>query len=146
MSFAHKAHAVHLCRIGRDPAYYRRALLYFHEGKAILNASRRLLLRHPRSPRTKGIPGLSEAQAEALDALHFIAEKHEISPAIEKGDMRFFNNMGILHRREALENDEACERHLIRIRLNNEAKCWKLPMPLNLAWARVFEDDERATF
>lgn len=146
MSFAHKAHAVHLYRIGRDPAYYRRALLYFHEGKAILNASRRLLLGHPRSPRTKGIPGLSEAQAEALDALHFIAEKHEILPAMEKGDMRFFNNMGILHQREAFENDEACERHLIRIWLNNEAKCWKLPMPLNLAWARVFEDDERVTF
>ena len=115
MSFAHKAHDIHLCRIGRDPPYYRRALLYFHEGKAILNVPRRLLLGNPRSPRTKGIPDLTEAQAEGLDALQFIAEKHEISPAMEKGDMRFFNNMGILHRREAFENDEACERLLIRI-------------------------------
>ena len=100
----------------------------------------------PRDPRTKGIPGLTEAQAEALDALHFVAEKHEIRPTMEKGDMRFFNNMGILHRREAFKNGSESERHLIRLWLNNEEKCWKLPAPLRLAWARVFEDDERGTF
>ena len=109
--------------------------------------SRRLLVGHaPRVPRTEGIPGLNEAQAEALDALHFIAEKHEITPSMEKGDMRFFNNMGILHRREAFENDEMCERHLIRVWLHNEGRCWKLPASLKLAWARVFEDDDRECF
>jgi hypothetical protein len=132
---------------GRDPPYYRRALLYYQDGKAILNVSRRLLVGHaPRDPRTKGIPGLTEAQAEALDALHFVAEKHEIRPTMEKGDMRLFNNMGILHRREAFKNDSESERHLIRLWLNNEEKCWKLPAPLRLAWARVFEDDERGAF
>lgn len=113
----------------------------------ILNVSRRLLVGHaPNVPRSMGIPGLTEAQAEALDALHFVAEKHEIMPTMENGDMRFFNNMAIMHRREAFENDEAHERHLIRLWLKNEDKCWSLPAPLKLAWARVFEDDERDAF
>ena len=135
------------CSLGRVPPYYRRALLYFEDGKVILNVSRRLLVGHaPRVPRSDGIPGLTEAQAEALDALHVIAEKHEIRPTMEKGDMRFFNNMGILHRREAFENDENSERHLIRLWLNNEDKCWRLPEALRLAWARIFEDEDREAF
>ncbi|PVH87640.1 Clavaminate synthase-like protein [Cadophora sp. DSE1049] len=127
---------------GRDPAYYKRAIMYYHEGKVILNVSRRLLVGAPRYPRTEGIPGLTEAQAEALDALHFIAQKYEIRPSMEKGDMRFVNNLGILHRREAFENDGDRSRHLIRLWLNNESLNWKLPSTLRLAWARVFEDDD----
>lgn len=94
-------------------------------------------------PRSKGIPGLSEAQAEAIDAVHFVACQHEIQPTMEKGDLRFVNNMGLLHRREAFEDEGDDHRHLIRLWLNNPRKCWKLPAPLRLAWARVFEDDER---
>jgi hypothetical protein len=89
---------------------------------------------------------LTEAQAEALDAIHFIARKHEVKPRMERGDIRFINNMALLHRREAFENpkgkDAARGRHLVRAWLHNEQECWKLPGPLRLAWARVFEDDE----
>ena len=114
------------------------------DGKVIINLSRRLLVGHPPiAPRSVGIPGLSEKQAEALDAIHFIAEKHAIRPTMEKGDIRFINNMAILHRRETFVNTKSNERHLIRLWLNNEEKCWKLPTPLKLAWARVFEDGER---
>lgn len=133
---------------GRDPAFYRRALMYFHGEKLITSFSRRLLVGHaPFDPRTEGIPGLTEAQAEALDAVHFIAQKHEIKPRMERGDLRFVNNMALLHRREAFENpkgeDVSKGRHLVRLWLHNdEGMCWGLPGPLRLAWARVFEDDE----
>jgi hypothetical protein len=60
-----------------------------------------------------------------------------------KGDMRFVNNMSILHCREAFLDDDSSKRHLIRVWLNNERMNWKLPVALRLAWARVFEDDER---
>ena len=113
----------------------------------ILNVSRQLLVGHaPLAPRSQGIPGLTEAQAEALDALHLVAEKHEIKTTMDKGDMRFINNMGIVHRREAFENDKSSERHLIRLWLNNENRCWRLPADLRLAWARVFEDEDREAF
>ncbi|KAK4442342.1 hypothetical protein QBC34DRAFT_454976 [Podospora aff. communis PSN243] len=132
---------------GRDPAYYRRACMYYHDNNLITAFSRRLLVGNaPFSTRTEGIPGLTEAQAEALDAIHFIARKHEISPRMVKGDIRFVNNMALLHRREAFENpkgeDAAKGRHLVRVWLHNEEMCWKLPQALRLAWARVFEDDD----
>lgn len=133
---------------GRDPAFYRRALMYFCDGKLITSFSRRLLVGHaPFDPRSPGIPGLTEAQAEALDAVHFAALKHEIKPRMERGDIRFINNMALLHRREAFENvkgeDAAKGRHLVRMWLHNdEGMCWRLPEPLRLAWARVFEDGD----
>jgi len=131
---------------GRDPSYYKRALLFHHDNNLITSFSRRLLVGHlPFEPRSAGIPGLTEAQAEALDAVHFIARKHEIKPRMERGDIRFINNMALLHRREAFENDKGAgsSRHLVRIWLHNdEGYCWNLPGPLRLAWARVFEDEE----
>ncbi|KAK5654756.1 hypothetical protein OQA88_7081 [Cercophora sp. LCS_1] len=131
---------------GRDPAFYRRALMYFHDGRLVTSFSRRLLVGYPFAPRTAGIPGLTEAQAEALDAVHFAAKKLEIKPRMQRGDLRFVNNMALLHRREAFENpkglDAARGRHLVRLWLHNEDMCWKLPEPLRLAWARVFEDDD----
>ncbi|KAK0708519.1 hypothetical protein B0H67DRAFT_341743 [Lasiosphaeris hirsuta] len=133
---------------GRDPAFYKRALMYLtSEGKLITSFSRRLLVGHdPFQPRSLNIPGLTEAQAEALDAVHFAAKQVEIKTRMVRGDLRFINNMALLHRREAFQNvpgeDAARGRHLVRIWLHNdEGMCWKLPGPLRLAWARVFEDD-----
>lgn len=121
--------------------------MYCQDGKIITNFSRRLLVGHPpEDPRTPGIPCLNEAQAEAIDAVHFTARKHEIKLGMEKGDVRFINNMAVLHRREAFEDAPDAERHLVRLWLNNEEKCWKLPMPLRLAWARVFDDPDRKAY
>ncbi|KAK5702418.1 hypothetical protein LTR17_022345 [Elasticomyces elasticus] len=132
---------------GRDPAYIKRAVLYHHKGKIIFSFSRRLLVGHPpHDPRTLGIPGLTEAQAEALDAVHFAAKKFEVRPTMQRGDLRFINNMGLLHCREAFEDDSNNARHLIRLWLHNELMCWKLPEPLRLAWARVFEDEDRKEY
>ncbi|KAL3471566.1 hypothetical protein BJX99DRAFT_250348 [Aspergillus californicus] len=129
---------------GRSPSYYTRPLLFYHHNKLITSFSRRLLVGHePFNKRTPGIPGLTEAQAEALDMIHFVARKHEISPRIQLGDLRFINNMAVLHRREAFENSAGMSRHLIRLWLNNEEMCWKLPRTLQLSWARIFDDEER---
>lgn len=65
---------------------------------------------------------------------------------MRKGDMRFINNMGVLHCREAFENGDTSQRHLVRLWLNNEKMVWKLPPSLGLAWARVFHDDERESY
>ncbi|GAB1317294.1 Taurine hydroxylase-like protein SAT17 like [Madurella fahalii] len=138
----------------RNPDHYTRPILFHHHGKIIMSFSRRLLVGHPPlEQRTPGIPGLTEAQAEALDAVHFVARRHEFSPRMERGDLRFINNMAVLHRREAFTNSDdgngdggaaaVAVRHLVRVWLNNEMMCWKLPRPLRIAWARIFEDEER---
>lgn len=136
-----------MSRFGRTPPHYTRPLAFYHDQKFILSFSRRLLVGHePFDTRTPGIPGLTEAQAEAMDMVHFVAKKHEINPRIERGDLRFINNMAVLHRREAFENSAGNARHLIRIWLNNEQMCWKLPRALQLSWARIFEDHERQEY
>ncbi|KAK7211676.1 hypothetical protein V2G26_018854 [Clonostachys chloroleuca] len=128
---------------GRYPPYVNRPILYLHDGKIIMNVSRRQLCGHPNDPRTPGIPGLTEAQAEALDAIHAIAREHEIKTTMQQGDIRFLNNMALLHRRETFYDDDQSKRHLMRLWLHNPKQCWGLPRTLRIAWARIFEDMER---
>jgi Taurine catabolism dioxygenase TauD, TfdA family len=109
--------------------------MYKQDGMLITNISRRLLVGHPPLyPRSGGVSNLNEAQAEALDAIHFTVKQMELRTMMRKGDIRLINNMGILHRREQYTDKAGEMRHLIRIWLNNEMMCWKLPRPLRLAW------------
>jgi Taurine catabolism dioxygenase TauD, TfdA family len=91
------------------------------------------------------VPGLTEDQAEALDAVQFIAQKHQLNMSLKKGDLRFINNMSMIHCREAFEDDEKNHRHLLRLWLSNQDKKWELDPELQVAWARAFEDQGRAT-
>ena len=50
-------------------------------------------------PRTADIPAITEAQAEALDTLHYLAEKNAVNLDFHQGDMQFINNLGIFHAR-----------------------------------------------
>lgn len=65
----------------------------------MLQYNRRSFTGHGDLPRSASIPAITEAQAEALDALHFIAEKYRLSLDFEAGDIQFINNMTILHAR-----------------------------------------------
>ena len=49
----------------------------------------------------------------------------------------------MIHCREAFEDDEKNHRHLLRLWLSNPDKKWELDPELEVAWARVFEDQER---
>ncbi|KAI0599894.1 hypothetical protein F4775DRAFT_98737 [Biscogniauxia sp. FL1348] len=129
---------------GRNPSYYERAVMFFEDGKLIVNFSKQTLVGHlPVKPRTPGIPGLSEAQAEALDALDYIGRKNAYSQPSHKGDIRLFNNLALMHRRDAFTDSEDNYRHLLRLWLHNDSQCWKLPKALEVAWDRTFRDTER---
>lgn len=145
-----------LTRYGRDPPYFYRAVMFYYNERIIANFSRRLLTGNPFSPRTKSIPGLSEIQAEALDTLHFLAQKHQVKFEVREGDMRFINNFAFLHGRSAYSDEEnstvtgqpadeemRSRRHLMRLWLHNPRKAWSLPPALKLIWARTFDDADR---
>jgi alpha-ketoglutarate-dependent taurine dioxygenase len=51
-------------------------------------------------PRSANIPPITEAQAEALDALHFHAERFSVTLDFQKGDVQYVNNLGIFHARD----------------------------------------------
>lgn len=57
-------------------------------------------------PRSFDIPPISEAQAEAIDALHFIGMEKSIQVKFLPGDFQFLNNLNLLHARDAFRDDE----------------------------------------
>jgi hypothetical protein len=128
-------------RYGRVPPCYQRPLLFYHDGKIILNFMRSVLIGRECAPRTEGIPCLSTAQAEALDAVHFLAKKHQLVTRMFPGDIRFINNLALLHCRESYEDSDTTRRHLIRLWLRNDRLAWALPPELQQSWDLVFDDD-----
>lgn len=73
---------------------------------------------------SKGLPQLTDEQAEALDLVHFTALKHALVLTLEKGDLCYLNNMGCLHGREVFENAGNEYRHLMRIWLRDPIRSY----------------------
>jgi hypothetical protein len=63
---------------------------------------------------------------------------------MRKGDMRFINNHAILHSREAFQDGESSNRHLIRMWLQNEQLGWGLPAALKACSDVMFAEDAGA--
>jgi hypothetical protein len=105
----------------------------------ILIFSRRNLTGSSVTPRTPEIPPITEAQAEALDAVHFCAMKHSLKLRLIAGDMCFINNFAVMHSRNSFEDNDQGKRYVLRLWLSNPEKGWKVPQGLQLAWDRIFE-------
>ena len=75
----------------------------------------------PSAPRPKSLPGLSRTQKQALDTLHILAKQRAVKIQLQPGDMIFFNNLSMLHARDAFVDSNAREkkRHLLRLILKN---------------------------
>lgn len=80
--------------------YYLRPLLYYVDNKLIIQYARRNFTGFGKNPRREDIPPITEAQAEALDALHFTAEKYNLGIDFKKGDIQYINNLSIFHARD----------------------------------------------
>jgi alpha-ketoglutarate-dependent taurine dioxygenase len=86
--------------------------LLFHEPaqgsfreRIIIQYARRGFTGFLNLPRSPGIPSITEAQAEALDALHFLAEKYSLTLDFQKGDIQFVNNLSIFHARDGFTDE-----------------------------------------
>lgn len=135
-----------LDRFGGDPAFTMRPVLYVEDGHAIIQYSRRNFTGFGEQKRSPNIPPITEAQAEALDAVHFLAEKYSLAMNFQKGDIQYINSMGLLHARDAFRDDEKHTRHLVRLWLRNDELAWTTPKPLELIWKRLYSvgpDEQR---
>lgn len=135
-------------RFGRPgEPYYQRPLLFNQAGKMVLAFSRRILTGSKVSPRSKNIPAMTDAQADALDAVHFTAEKHSLTLENKRGDILFWNNMSIVHAREGFTDGSSRDqkRHLLRLWLRNEEHAWETPDCLKSAWNVAYGDDDIST-
>lgn len=94
-------------RFGKNgpPGYNSNPLLHYQPAspekpeRLIIQYARRGFTGYWGLPRSADIPPITEAQAEALDALHFTAEKHAVALEFRAGDIQFANNLSIFHAR-----------------------------------------------
>ncbi|KAF5313517.1 hypothetical protein D9611_008500 [Ephemerocybe angulata] len=132
---------------GGDPPFRNRPLLFSEEDKIIIQYARRIFTGFLGLPRSQEIPPITEAQAEALDAIHFLAEKYNLGLNFQKGDIQYINNLSIFHARDAFTDTAEKKRHLLRLWLRDEDHAWKLPKPLEEPWQRLYytakEDEHR---
>jgi hypothetical protein len=79
-----------------------------------------------------------------LTLVQELAEKHKIVIPTQKGDLHFFNNLALVHRRDAADVGPGGKRHLVRMYLRNEALAWKIPEVLNSTsgWEEAYRQGE----
>ncbi|KAH7175047.1 uncharacterized protein B0J16DRAFT_292961 [Fusarium flagelliforme] len=124
--------------------YQLRPLLYYEPAtqdapeRLIIQYSRRNLTGYWDCKRSAYIPALTEAEAEALDAVHFTAEENSITLDFHKGDIQFANNLSILHARGAFTDTQEKQRHLLRLWLRDPEHEWVKPKDLQERFDRVY--------
>jgi hypothetical protein len=130
------------CSFGQWPLYTVRPILYpIEDENVLLSFSRRPLVGSASSPRSPGIPSLSDSHVEAINVLQAAAEKHTLSMKLQRGDILFWNNLALLHSRKGFTDSPDSRRHLIRLWLRNGAteKNWSIPEDLQASWKDAFD-------
>ncbi|CAF9903720.1 MAG: hypothetical protein GOMPHAMPRED_000513 [Gomphillus americanus] len=126
--------------------YSSRPLLHYQPAtteepeRMIIQYARRSFTGYWGLPRSFNIPPITEAQAEALDALHYTAEKFAIALDFKQGDIQFANNLSIFHARGGFKDSVEKQRHLVRFWLRDPEYAWKTPAYLQDRWDRVYKD------
>lgn len=95
-----------------DPnkAYTTKPLLFYQPPttetpeRVILQYARRTFTGFGALPRSRDIPPITEAQAEALDAIHYLGERFNIGLDFRQGDVQFVNNLAIFHARDGFKD------------------------------------------
>jgi hypothetical protein len=87
---------------GGDRKSYALPVFGIRDGKFTSHYSRTYIEAAQLMP---GIPPMTEAQWEAMDLLHQVAEELCMEMVLEPGDMQFINNHVIYHARSAFEDD-----------------------------------------
>ena len=106
--------------------------------RLIIQYARRSFTGFQGLPRSPKIPPITEAQAEALDTLHFLAEKHAVGLDFRQGDIQFANNLSIFHARDGFRNTPEKQRHLMRLWLRDPEFAWKTPEALKGRWEKTY--------
>jgi hypothetical protein len=82
---------------------------------------------------------MTEAQAEALDMVHFTAEEHALELRLQVGDIELINNFALFHARRGFIDDPSASRHMIRLWLRNEKYAWEAPEVIAKSCSEIFD-------
>ncbi|OTA60721.1 Clavaminate synthase-like protein [Hypoxylon sp. EC38] len=128
-----------------DKQYIERPLLFHFPAtestpeRVSLQYGRRYFVGFGALPRSPNIPPITEAQAEALDTIHFLGEKFCVNTDFQKGDIQYINNLAIFHARDGFTDTPEKRRHLLRLWLRDPENAWPTPEVLNYRWAQLYE-------
>ncbi len=87
-------------KYGSRPLLYHQPATESTPERIILQYARRYFVGFGALPRSPELPPITEAQAEALDALHFLGERFCVSPGFERGDIQYVNYLAVFHARD----------------------------------------------
>jgi hypothetical protein len=117
----------------------RRPVLYPGESRPLILFSRRNLTGCYQQDRSPDCPRITDLQIDALDALHFAAEKHALKVSQQEGDITILNNLAVLHGREDFpENPHGHDRHLLRLWLRDSRRATSIPKQVQHIWDIVY--------
>ncbi|KAI0114598.1 Clavaminate synthase-like protein [Hypoxylon sp. NC0597] len=108
--------------------------------RVVLQYARRSFVGFGALPRSPNIPPITEAQAEALDTLHFLGEKFCVDTYFQKGDIQYVNNLALFHARDGFTNAGSKQRHLLRLWLRDPENAWETPESLKDRWSQLYEN------
>ncbi|KAL4789768.1 hypothetical protein BDV19DRAFT_382873 [Aspergillus venezuelensis] len=106
--------------------------------RLIIQYARRNFTGYWGKPRSATLPPITEAQAEALDALHYLAERSSVSLDFHKGDIQVVNNLSIFHTRAKFTDSGEKRRHLVRLWLQDPELALGTPDGLKSRWEFVY--------
>ncbi|KAF5018827.1 hypothetical protein F66182_9190 [Fusarium sp. NRRL 66182] len=127
---------------GRKASYYLAPVLTFHDGKLLASLDPHRLGPHP-SMANSNIPALTEEQIHALQAVSDAASRSELQLKLETGDLLFFNNLALVHRRDAYTDDDASSRHMVRLWLRSQKYGWAIPSGMLPPWEAAYGEKRK---
>lgn len=93
-------------KYGSRPLLYHQPATESIPERILLQYARRYFVGFGALPRSPEIPPITEAQAEVLDALHFLGERFCVSTGFERGDIQYVNNLAVFHARDGYRDTE----------------------------------------
>lgn len=127
---------------GRKSTHYLASVFSFHDGKLLVSLDPHRLGPHPKMI-DSNIPPLTPAQLYALQEVSKSAARAELRLTLNKGDILFFNNLALLHRRDRYQDDENSSRHMVRLWLRSQKLGWAIPDVLLPAWEAAYGENRK---
>ncbi|KAF4978428.1 hypothetical protein FZEAL_5192 [Fusarium zealandicum] len=127
---------------GRKASYYLAPVFSFHDGKLLASLDPHRLGPHP-SMTNSNIPTLTDDQIHALQAVSEAASRTELQLKLETGDLLFFNNLALVHRRDAYADDDASSRHMVRLWLRSQKFGWAIPDGMLPPWKAAYGENRK---
>ncbi|KAH6889704.1 hypothetical protein B0T10DRAFT_404277 [Thelonectria olida] len=125
----------------KKASHYLASVFSFHDGKLLASLDPHRLGPHP-SMAGSTIPSLTDSQRHALQAVSESAARSELQLNLKKGDILFFNNLALLHRRDAYLDGENSSRHMVRLWLRSQRLGWAIPDSLLPPWQAAYGENK----